>query len=234
MSTINLLPDDYIRGRVERRANALCLVLFFVVMGGVVGAYLVCERSYSYAQDVRTRLEQDYREAERLIAQMRELEQEKQRLQAKALATASLMERVPRSALLGVITKALPEHTSLKDFELETREMEVASSSKSRKSKFSKVAKSRADDAKRLAVTMKITGLAPTDVEVARLIANLARNPLTHSVDLVYSEETIVDKKVDDRPVREFQVRVALRHDADAIEIVGEPNNAPAADAPPA
>jgi len=220
MSTVNLLPDDYVRSRVERRANLLCLGLFTVVMGGVGGAYFVCERSRSHAQEVKDRLEREYLDAEKLISKMQELEGEKNRLQAKALATASLMERVPRSALLGVVTRALPDHTFLKDFELETEEVKASSSK--RKTKFAKKAKAADRQAARMAVSMKITGLAPTDVEVARFIANLARNPLTRAVDLVYSEETIVDKKADERPVREFQVKVELKHDADAVEVVRE------------
>ena len=36
-------------------------------------------------------------------------------------------------------------------------------------------------------------GMASTDVEVARLMTNLARNPLSATVDLVYSQEKMAE-----------------------------------------
>jgi len=62
---------------------------------------------------------------------------------------------------------------------------------------------------------MEVTGLAGTDVEVAGLIATLARSPLIQGVDLVYSEEKVINQT----PVRAFQVRVELKADGDAVDL---------------
>ena len=56
-------------------------------------------------------------------------------------------------------------------------------------SKFDAVAAQRSGKAPPLVVDLVVTGQAATDVDVARFIANLARNPLLANVDLVYSEE---------------------------------------------
>ena len=60
-------------------------------------------------------------------------------------------------------------------------------------------------------VEISVTGLAATDVETARFIAAMARCPLMETVDLVYSQE----KKIADAVVRQFQVTLKLKSDAD-------------------
>jgi len=227
MSTINLLPEDYIERRLRRRANTLCLVLFAVVMIGVVAAGMVSAQSARRTEEVDRRVRKEYEDAARLIQQMQQLDSERLTLNSKALATAPLIERIPRSTLLAIVTKSLPQYASLTDFSLETQRQQPASQWDGRDaaegkkgSKFAQVSAERMAKSQSLVVTLKITGLANTDVEVARFFANMARNPLMKSVDLVYTQEKKLQK--DQSPIREFQVRAELRQDTDAIEIVGE------------
>ncbi|MDY6914163.1 MAG: PilN domain-containing protein [Planctomycetota bacterium] len=218
MSIVNLLPDDYIEQQRNSRANRMCLVLFLVVMTGVITAAIVSERSGQHTQEILDRIEADYTEAARRIEQMHRLQGQKHVMLHKAELTAALQERVPRSHLLAVITNARPQGTSLLKFALypERTCNNNASSSKSEKnSKFAKAKNSRrAVKPKSVTMTMQVTGLAATDVEVARFIANLARNPLLLSVDLLYSQETVIN----DVPVREFQVELKLKRNVDAID----------------
>ena len=55
MSTINLLPGDYLRQRRGRRVNLVFLVLFSVVVSSVFGAYVVTSRSKNHTLEVRDR-----------------------------------------------------------------------------------------------------------------------------------------------------------------------------------
>ncbi|MCY2925072.1 MAG: hypothetical protein NT031_06465, partial [Planctomycetota bacterium] len=72
-------------------------------------------------------------------------------------------------------------------------------------------------------VTIEVKGLAATDMEVARFIAELARCPLIRSVDLGYSQQ----RSLAGDSLREFLVRVELKEDADAIGLArGEPSPA--------
>ncbi len=227
MSTINLLPKDYIEGRLRHRANVLCLAMFIVVMVGVIGAAIVSQRSSRHAEEVDERVRKEYEGAARLIQQMQQLELEKQKLQQKAMAAASLIERVPRSTLLAIVTNSLPKHASLLRFEISTKKRESRktqnrNSRGARGSKFASVSANRSTGTSPTVVTLKITGLANTDVEVARFIAKMARNPLIKSVDLVYSQETSPDK--DKAPVREFQVKAELEPNTDAINLAGTNN----------
>ncbi len=215
MSTINLLPDDYIKRRAQRRANMMCLVLFAVVMAGVIGAMIVSGQTVRNTEQVRDRVNTDYEEATKLIAQMQNLQAQKSTLMHKATLSGKLMERVPRSAVLAVLTNSRPEGTSLTTIKLDTKKIISGSgSSGSRSAKFASKAPTGNNQVS-TSVELEITGTAGTDVQVAKFIANLARNPLVDIVDLVYSEERLVEKQ----KVREFRIRIELKVDADSIDL---------------
>lgn len=227
MSTINLLPENYLHHRRQHRTNVICMALFVVMIGAVFCASVVSKRSLTHTLAVRNRVNTSYTEAAKLISQMHELEAQKINMLRKAELTASLVERVPRSTLLAIITNALPDGASLKALDLQTQRIirrtePVADANDSDKQTGTKLTteprKSPTVSAETM-VSVEITGLATTDVQVARFIANLARNPLMASVDLGYSEQ----KKVKDVTVREFQIKTVLKGNVDAIEFARPP-----------
>ncbi|GAG00907.1 unnamed protein product, partial [marine sediment metagenome] len=217
---INLMPEDYLKLRAKRRTSVICLILFAVVMVGVLTAALLSEESRRRTLQVRDRVDGDYAEAAKLIRQMQHLQARKSTLLRKAELTASLMERVPRSYLLAVVTNALPQGASLTKFDLERKRLTViaksARSSGSKKTKFATVSQRRLAKSPPYLIAVNVTGLAGTDIQVARFIANVAGNPLARSVDLIYSQEKIVD----DVTLREFRIRIDLRIDVDVIDIL--------------
>ena len=216
MSTINLLPKDYIQRRSRHRANVMCLVLFIVVMIGLGGAVLVSERSRTYTCQTLECINADYAEAAKLVEQMHRLEAQRQYMQIKAQKTVSLVERVPRSTILAVITNARPKNTSILKLKFETKKIVSAKSSVAAKSKFATVANSRSKKQAERVILMEITGLASTDVEVARFIANLAAHPLIQTVDLEFSkEERIKELEI---TMREFKILVVLKPKIDAMD----------------
>lgn len=222
MSIINLLPDDYIERRSQRRANVMCMGLFAIVITAVLAAAMVSEQSSRHTRDVRNRIDASYAEAAKVIAQMQQMEAQRTQMLHKAELTASLVERVPRSVLLAVVTNALPRNCSLLNVSLETSRIVRASRPPGGKTtRLTNESKWKAKPLK-TRVQMEVTGRAGTDVDVARFIANLARNPLMRSVDLVYSEEKLVNKV----SIRKFQVRMELRGGADAIDVLGRPEQA--------
>lgn len=223
MSTINLLPNDYLANRARRRANGLCLVMFLVVMGGVLGAALVSEQSSRRTREVRDRINTSYTEAAKQIAELYQLDHQKKTMLRKAELTGSLVERVPRSTLLGILTNALPKDASLTRVTLGTRRvvsLVKADPAKGAKpvSKFEAAAARQTPQVSSTTVEMEMAGLAGTDVDVARFIAALSRCPLMTSVDLVYSQEKVVQKTT----LREFRVKVELKANGDAIDVVKE------------
>ena len=82
---------------------------------------------------------------------------------------------------------------------------------------FSRSKKKKTEAAKPAAppkteTTIEFTGLAPTDLQVAKLIANLNKSPLFSQVNLKLSEE----HKFANEVIRRFQLQLVLDQDARA------------------
>jgi Tfp pilus assembly protein PilN len=215
MTYVNLLPEDYLARQAQKRANLLCSIMFCLVIAGVLAAMLVSEQSYRRTREVNERVNDSYRQAGKLIQQLQELDATKQRMVKKASMTAKLLERVPRSYLLATVTNALPRGGSLLSFKLTTKRV-VTTVVRKQKTRYDEAAaKKQAQAAPKLEIKLVVKGLAATDVEVAKFIAQMARCPLLDTVDLVYSEE----KGVKDALVREFEVEMVLKPDADVREV---------------
>lgn len=230
MSTINLLPEDYRQRRSQHRANLICMLLYGVVIASVGGAALVSERSSRNTRDVCKRINDSYAQAARLIDEMHLLEEQKRTMLRRAETSAALMERLPRSYVLAMLTNALPEGASLTSLELNVKPVLARPvSRRDRKTKHGIVAKKRKmtkPSVPKTALSMTITGSASTDVQVARFIANLAKHPLTELVDLVFSKEM----KIGEETSRQYKVTVRLQPNADALDGIRQAGN-PAADA---
>ena len=233
MNAINLLPEDYLERRSQHRANVMCIILFVVVMAGVGGAAIVSEQSTQHTREVGKQVNAAYAEAAKLLGQIQKLERQRREGIRKARATAALLERVPRSYLLAVITQALPRNTSLSEVELKPTRKKIqnraAGSSRKRKgSKFDAVKKRRSQQKPQMqeVMTVIITGMAATDVQVAGFITNLLQNPLLSSVNLGYSQEKVIRMKTTKNPdvpdlhLRQFQVMMELRPNVDVIDLI--------------
>ena len=68
-------------------------------------------------------------------------------------------------------------------------------------------------------------------MQVARFIARLAAHPLTEIVDLSYSKESRFQQE---DTIREFQLTVTLKSDADVLDAIGEELTDEASDETPA
>jgi Tfp pilus assembly protein PilN len=226
MSIVNLLPDDYLLKRLQARANYICIGLFAVVMIGVAAASLVSDRSNRNTKTVLDRVNSDYVEAARQLEEMRKLEATKRQMVAKAGATGALVERVPRSYLLAMLTQALPADTSLLKVELKPGKV-LAVTASPKGSKFDAVKKktepTAAPQPAGPPVVLEVSGLAATDVDVATFITNLKVSPVLASVDLNYSQDKLLDAGDKDSPklhVREFKVLLEVRPDVDVIDLI--------------
>lgn len=218
MSQVNLLPEDYITWRKQRRTSVICAVLFGVVMMGVLAGAVISERSHRHTREVRERVNQAYNDAEKLIQQVQELEVTQQQMLQKAVLTAALQESVLRSYLLARVCEALPKGSSLMRFELDTKPVQKIMGPEARKTRFARAAAGRGarpEGLTRLDTTITLTGLAGTDVEVGRFIAAMKRCELMDTVDLVYSQE----KKMGDSIVREFRVVMRLKGSAELTQL---------------
>jgi len=218
MSTINLLPDDYLQRRRQHRGNLICACLFGVVIVSVCGAGFVSERSTRRTREVCDRMNVAYADAAKLIDEVHQLEKQKTTMLDKAKRSAALMEKMPRSYLLAMVTNALPQGASLKSLRMTIRVVAEPAPKKPKNKAAALRAKSAPPKPPKLAVAMKVTGKATTDVQVARFIARLAAHPLTDVVDLSYSKESRGRDQHDE--AREFQLTVMLKPNSDVLDAI--------------
>ena len=225
MSTINLLPEDYLQRRRQHRGNMICTVLFGVVIISICAAAVVREQSTRRTREVCDRMSAAYADAAKLIDEVHQLEKQKANMLDKAKRSAALMERMPRSYLLAMLTNALPQGASLKSVRMVIQVVGEGEGDKP-KTKAAAIKAPAAQKAPQLAMALSITGKATTDVQVARFIARLAAHPLTDVVDLSYSKES---KDLQDKGMREFQLSVILKPDADVLDAIraGQPDETP-------
>lgn len=81
-------------------------------------------------------------------------------------------------------------------------------------------------DAPRYLVSLKLVGVAPTDVEVSRYIAELNAHPLLQDVTLEYSEE----RKIEGAKLRQFEIKMKLNPKIDVRDVAPLIDKSPISD----
>jgi Tfp pilus assembly protein PilN len=235
MSNPTFLPEDYLAQRAERRTNIVCVILFLVVMAAVFGAFLVTNRQWSHVHERQEAINVQYQQAALRIEKLNELERQKEQMLEKAELAAALVERVPRSILLAELINRMPARLGLLDFELKSEKIKIvppkATGTQSLRGPQRGATKEEAGavvtkvEPPRYTVSVTMTGVANTDVEVSHYMSALNSYPLVHDVTLEYSEE----KEIETRLVREFKIRMKLDPNADvrSVEPLVRPRDIP-------
>src|SRR5688572_19534353 len=118
---LSFLPDDYLERKARRRTNAICAVLFCVVISAIGGAFTVTERSMRETQQQYERVQQEYTDAAKRIEQVQQMQDKQRKMAQQAELTAGLLEKVPRSFILAELTNGIPTGVSLLDFRLDSQ-----------------------------------------------------------------------------------------------------------------
>jgi len=221
----SFLPEDYLARKAEMRTNAVCLVLFLVVMVGVFLAFVVTNRTWSTVKVQQAEVNAKYQQAAADIQKITELDEQKARMIVRAELAAALVERVPRSKLLAELVTCMPDRLSLLEFSLGSEKLKVvdraALEEKNKAKSGPKRAPTKAEaeaaaepqkvQPPKYRVTMSLVGVAPTDLEVSRYITALNAKDIFRDVTLDYSEEQEIEGQV----MRKFKIDLRLNADAD-------------------
>ncbi len=223
---LSFLPDDYLENKAQRRANAICGILFIVTMATIGLAFTTGERSLREVEQRHAAKFEEVTAAATRIDQFKKLQQKQSTMAHQAELTASLLEKVPRSLILAKVTNALPQGSSLTDFQLSSVKRNNSPANAPRTAFEAKSAQAQSQsnnmvaqtaDAKVYDVTLKITGLAPTDTQVGELLQRLKGVTMFKDVNLIISDwEKVQDKKSKDAQYRKFQIEMTLDPNADA------------------
>lgn len=215
---LSFLPDDYLERKARRRTNAICAILFCVVIGAIGAAFTVTERSMKEIDAQFAAVQQQYTDAAKRIEQVQQM-QEKQRTMAhQAELTASLLEKVPRSFILAELTNGMPSGVSLLDFNLDARLLTgppppPKTQFEIRKAEVSGVAPGTgvptSSQPRSYEVTMRATGVAMDDVQVSQFITKMNQSRFLRDVNLLYTDEFTPGQKDGDK-LRKFQIEMSL------------------------
>jgi Tfp pilus assembly protein PilN len=227
---LSFLPDDYLERKAQRRTNAICATLFLIVMSAIGSAFTYTEKAMRLAEQQHDAIEKHYTDAAKRIEQFQQLQEKQRTMAMQAELTGSLLEKVPRSFLLAEVTNAMPPGVSLLDLNLESRKRSAPAAAAAPKSAFeakkSSAGKKKGNtnaqpgsEAKLYDVSIKITGVAGTDVQVAQFITRLNQSQLVRDVNLVVSEEFDGDGEA----LRRFQIEMAVSPNADVASLAEKP-----------
>ena len=220
---LSFLPDDYLERKAQRRTNAICAILFLVVMCAIGSAFTYTEKSVSEVEREHDAVEKQYMDAAKRIKLVQQLREKQQRMAQQWELASSLLEKVPRSNLLADVTNDLPAGVSLLDFSMESKQRSAASVAAAggigtgpkltfdQKRGNAGNAGSGANATtvsgpKVFDVYIKISGMAFTDVQVGDFIRKLNQSRLLKDVNLIISDEF----KQGDSQLRKFQLEAML------------------------
>lgn len=207
MQVLNFVPDDYIQRKLARKANLLCGLLAVAVVVALTGLFVALSLAEDSLADEEQAVEREVTHAARQVEQWNALRAKRQALLDRATKAARLLVPLPRSRILAEVASALPEGTSLVELSIAGETILVGKSTTGPAAKATVRGvrpDARAEEQRETRV--RLLGLAPTDVEVAQLIAALSNSPHFDQVELSFSE----GRAIAERSLRRFEVLFRL------------------------
>jgi Tfp pilus assembly protein PilN len=227
---LSFLPEDYLIRKAQHRTNLICASLFVVMIGAITVAFTTAERGLAAAESRHAAVDQQYVDAAKRIAEMKQLQERQQVLARQADLAASLIDRVPRSYLLAEITNKLPGGVSLRDMEMTRKKRTAAAPTKTTALAKRKSARPSKNGPKALElppppdlydVTIKLTGVASNDAQVARFVTNLSESEMFSEVNLLLSAQ--LERSEDD--LRKFNLEMVISSTADIRPVANARSN---------
>jgi hypothetical protein len=224
---LSFLPDDYLERKAARRTNAICAVMFLLVIGGVGSAFTISENATKAIDKQYNKIEEQYVSEAKRIEQVAQMHEKQRRMARQAELTASLLEKVRRSDILAEVTNCMSPGVSLLEFSLESKPKQNSSSGPApalTAYEMKKAAREQANQpkavekeavAKVFDVYMKVVGTAYNDGQVAQYITRLNKSKLLKDVNLAVTDEFVMG----DDKLRKFQIEMMLDPDADLTNI---------------
>ena len=224
----SFLPEDYISRKADVRSNMICLALFVIVMLGVASAFLVTNRQWASVKEEHKAISAAYEQEAKKIDQLKDLEKQRRSMLERAEITVALVEKSPRSVLMASLVTSMPEGVTLLDAGLSSKRVttpvvqapaEVKSLTSSKKSsKKSSKSKSSKDEkaeppkpqAPRFETSLRLTGVATTNEQIADYVTKLKACEMLEAVELTYIKESVMSELA----LRKFQVDARIRANA--------------------
>ncbi|MCL2648325.1 MAG: hypothetical protein FWD61_15165 [Phycisphaerales bacterium] len=187
---MNFLPEDYVEKRQATKTAIIFIGLLLVVVGGIVGAWLYTLWKNKPIFDENTRVNAQYEDASKKIAEFQAMDRERAKMVAKAEITTTLMERVRRFTLLEELTRLRPKGVNFVEITLKSSPVSAPCLTEIEKAKLVQSGlPADSQSVQHYDVTVDLIATAPTDGEVAQYIAALNKDPILTDVNLEFSQE---------------------------------------------
>jgi Tfp pilus assembly protein PilN len=217
---LSFLPDDYLERKARRRTNAICAVLFCIVISAIGGAFTVTEKSMREIEDQYSAVQQQYTDAAKRIEQVQQMQEKQRTMAQQAELTAGLLEKVPRSFVLAELTNGMPTGVSLLDFQLTSTVMQgpppkPRTAFEIRQAQVNAAASPQviavAPQAKNYDVTLRLNGVAQTVEQVGDFLGVMSKSKMFTDVNLISTEEYKKQGEDEDGPkLRKFAIEMKL------------------------
>ena len=200
---IDFLPE---RVRVQRSRRRRIVGQAYFLVACLIGMVLL-----GYGQHCRvaeasaelTTLDTQVEDIRQRLSLRGELANREAELQIFARIEADLGSRVEVLDVLSELERVMPTSIVLRDLKLETKEFSVAIEPLANHEPHRKGGRlPRPKERKVKRIRLLLTGLSPTDVDVANCVGQLSASPLFEEVNMAYARQG----KCRGRNAREFQV----------------------------
>jgi Tfp pilus assembly protein PilN len=209
------LPDDYMERKAQMRTNILWALIFLIVAAGIGAAFFIAEKKVKEAEAQNKLVSEQFAAAAKPIEQFDRLREEQQKLKRQADLAHSLVERVNRTNILAELTNSLPKGVYLVDFTLDGRRKTDDPTAGMTSAQRAQAARSGALSAAMpilYDVTIRISGIAYTDKQVADYGDVLAKSSLFKEVNFL----STVEITYKERKLRSFELELLLDPLADS------------------
>ncbi len=209
MDRIDFVPEDYIQRKESHRANFFYLALVGIIAATVLGTYGVIKVRQKAVEKESKAVDERMAVVQQSIKQLESLQNQRQEMMKTALLAAELIEPVPRSLILALLTNALPDGVSLVRVEVVQKKSQQtpAATKASNQYEAAKMAAEQKTHDQDYVTELGIEGLAASDIGVADYIASLSEAKLLENVCLVQS----MQKELDNTSYRQFKLTAQLR-----------------------
>lgn len=212
MQVLNFVPENHTRKKLARQANLLSALLAAAVLVPLAMVVVVMGMAGDRLEAARLEVERLESSAVGDVARWEQLRRDRQALLERASKASQLITALPRSLLLAEIAGSLPPKTTLTKLSVDEKKARIIEGAQTGRSSRRADEKGAAAMVREYTETsLRLVGLAPTDIEAAQLITALANSPYFDNVELSYSE----DGKHNDHVLRRFEILFRLSDGAD-------------------
>lgn len=213
---VSFLPSDYLSNKTKKRTNRFCSALLLAVIVGTGGAYVWAKNSLDKLTAEHAAVTKQFNEEAERIKRLDELRRQSESILRRAKLADALIEKMPRSEILADIKRAMPEGVALLEFSLDSKQrvkpkasvLQALSEKNAAKNKNTRepAAPPPEPEPPEYDQTVKLVGVAYTDVHVAQFITNLNADPGFGEVTLLLSKQYEYLKE----NVRRFEIEFRL------------------------